>query len=159
MKADMLVKLYDLPDVIFGIDDLRKQGFLIKRAIAADKYRIVKYVKDTFSQGWASECDVSFSNHPVSCFIAVKDKTIVGFACYDATAKDFFGPTGITGDYRRKGIGRVLLLKCLLSMREQGYAYAIIGGVEQPGEFYIKTVNATPIENSFPGIYERMIVS
>jgi predicted GNAT family acetyltransferase len=157
MKADMLVKLYDLPDVVPGIDELKKQGISIKRAIAPDKHRIVQYVKETFSQGWASECDVSFSNHPVSCYIAVKDKKIVGFACYDATAKNFFGPTGVTSDYRGKGIGRALLLKCLLSMREQDYGYAIIGGVELPGEFYVKTANAVPIDNSFPGIYGRLI--
>ena len=77
----------------------------------------------------------------------------MGFACYDATAKNF-GPTGVTSDYRGKGIGRALLLKCLLSMREQDYGYAIIG--ELPGEFY-KTANAVPIDNSFPGIYGRLI--
>ena len=68
-----------------------------------------------------------------------------------------FGPTGVTSDYRGKGIGRALLLKCLLSMREQDYGYAIIGGVELPGEFYVKTANAVPIDNSFPGIYGRLI--
>lgn len=41
-------------------------------------------------------------------------------------------------------------------MREQGYAYAIIGGVG-PVEFYAKTVGAVVIEGSDPGIYRGMI--
>jgi len=43
-----------------------------------------------------------------------------------------------------------LLLSCLHSMAENGYAYAIIGG---SGDFYAKTVGATKIEGSSPGIY------
>jgi len=157
MKLDMLVKLYDLPDNIPGLKELKKQGILIKRALPVDKHRIIEFIKDTFSKGWASECDTCFSNKPVTCFIAVKEKKIIGFACYDATARNFFGPMGITYTYRGKGIGRVLLLKCLLSMKEAEYAYAIIGCVDDAVEFYHKTVNAIIIDDSFPGIFSRMI--
>ena len=38
-------------------------------------------------------------------------------------------------------------------MRDDGYAYAIIGGVG-PAEYYAKTVGATLIEGSSPGIYD-----
>jgi integration host factor subunit alpha len=30
-----------------------------------------------------------------SCFIAVRDDRVVGFACHDATFRNFFGPTGV----------------------------------------------------------------
>ncbi len=157
MAVDMLVKLYDLPDEIEGLKELKDEGILIKRALPLDKGKILEYVKDTFSVGWASECDVSFSNKPVSCYVAVKDKEIIGFACYEATAKGFFGPTGVTANFRGKGLGKALLFKCLHSMKEEGYAYAIIGWVDDALEFYKKTVNAQEIEDSFPGIYSRMI--
>jgi hypothetical protein len=37
---------------------------------------------------------------PISCFIAVYEKSIAGFACYDATCKDFFGPTGVKKEFK-----------------------------------------------------------
>jgi GNAT superfamily N-acetyltransferase len=159
MQVDMLVKLYNLPPEVPDLEKLKAEGIEFRRAMAIDKLRIVSYVKDTFSEGWASECDVSFSNKPATCFIAVKDKKIIGFACYNATCFGFFGPTGVSENFRNKGIGKALLLKCLLSMWEEGYAYAIIGWVDDALEFYKKTVNAIVIEDSAPGIYKRMINS
>jgi hypothetical protein len=41
-------------------------------------------------------------------------------------------------------------------MRQAGYGYAIIGGVG-PADFYVKTVGATPIEGSEPGIYRGLL--
>lgn len=154
---DMLVKLYELPDEMISLDELKKEGISIKRALAPDKHNILSYVKDEFYEGWSSECDVAFSNKPNSCFIAVKEKKIIGFACYDVTAKGFFGPTGVSEKLRGSGIGKALLLKCLLSMREEGYGYAIIGAVDEAAGFYKKTVNALEIENSSPGVYQRLI--
>jgi hypothetical protein len=42
-------------------------------------------------------------------------------------------------------------------MWENGYGYAIIGWTNDAIDFYKKTVQATVIENSSPGIYGRMI--
>jgi GNAT superfamily N-acetyltransferase len=154
---DMLVKLYDLPEAIPGLEHLAAAGVRVERALAADKQAIVDYVRAQFSAWWASECDVAFSNRPISCFIAVKDGTVVGFACYDATARGLFGPLGVTESFRGQGIGKALLLKCLFSMREEGYAYAVIGWVEEAMEFYRRTVGAQVIEDSFPGVYRRLI--
>jgi hypothetical protein len=38
-------------------------------------------------------------------------------------------------------------------MRDRGYAYAIVGGAG-PADYYRRTVGATPIERSTPGIYD-----
>ena len=95
---------------------------------------------------------------PVSCFIAVKDGALVGFACHEATAKGFFGPTGVDDSCRGKGIGQALLVRTLLDMREQGYAYAVIGGAGPTG-FYERTVGATAIAGSVPGIYRGMLTT
>jgi len=157
MPHDMLVKLYNLPYIVPNLDRLKEAGVEIKRAMAGDKYVVVSYVKNTFSEIWASECDVSFSNKPLSCFVAVKHKEIIGFACYNATCLDYFGPTGVTDSFRGLGIGKALLLKCLISMWEEGYGYAIIGWVDDALEFYKKTVGAIVIEDSFPGVYKRKI--
>ena len=60
-------------------------------------------------------------------------------------------------EYRSMGIGAALLLKCLLSMREMGYGYAIIGGVEEAEDFYRKIAGAVPIPDSFPGVYRQVV--
>ena len=149
---DMLVKLYDLPEVASLVKRLKDQGIVIRKAMPYEKHQVVKWVRNSFGEGWASECDVAFSNHPVSCFIATEAGEITGFACYDSTCNNFFGPTGVAEIKQGLGIGKALLLSCLHAMAANGYAYAIIGGVGA-GDFYAKTVGATTIEASSPGIY------
>lgn len=152
---DMLVKLYDLPKAP-SMEKLDAEGISIRRAMAPDKHIVVDWVRCTFGDGWASECDVSFSIKPIGCFVAVKDGEVIGFACHDATNLDFFGPTGVLESMRGRGIGAQLLFACLESMRDRGYAYAIIGGAG-PADFYAKAAGAIPIEGSVPGIYRDRI--
>ena len=153
---DMLVRLYDLPDHSGIIRSLRKDGITIRRALAAEKSIVIDWVTQHFGTGWASETEVSFSYQPVACFIATENAKIVGFGCYDSAYRNFFGPTGVEETLRGKGIGKALLLECLLAMKAQGYAYGIIGGVG-PALFYEKAVGAVLIEGSNPGIYEGII--
>ncbi len=149
---DLLVKLYELTDVRPRIDSLQKEGIKIRRAMVYEKHQIVEWVIDHFGQGWAGECDVSFSRSPVSCFIATQNNDIVGFACYECTAKNFFGPMGVSETFRNQGIGKALLLTSLDAMSAIGYAYAIIGNADSL-EFYKKTAGAVEIPGSSPGIY------
>ena len=151
---DMLVKLYELKDDPALMEKLESEGVLIKRAMTPNLTKITAWVKEVFGQGWADECAAGILNN--GCWIAVKDKEIVGFACFDATLPDFFGPTGVAEAMRGRGIGKALLLRCLISMKEKGYAYAIIGSAG-PMDFYKKAVGATPIEGSIPGAYANMV--
>jgi GNAT superfamily N-acetyltransferase len=153
---DMLVKLYDLPDAKPVCDAVKQAGFDIRRALAPEKHLVSGWVKENFSAHWASECEASFAGRPISCYLAVKDGRIAGFACYDATCKAFFGPTGVHPDWRGQGVGKALLLASLQAMYAEGYAYAIIGGAG-PQEFYARTAGATVIEGSSPGIYRGML--
>lgn len=152
---DMLVKLYSLPPFP-PQDRLKAMGVEIRRALPPDKHAVVEWVREKFSNAWASECDVAFSRQPVCCFLAVKDRGIVGFACVESTCRGFFGPTGVDEAWRGHGIGAHLLFASLAALRDIGYAYAVIGGAG-PVEFYRKTVGAIPIEGSEPGIYRGMI--
>ena len=93
---DMLVKLYDLPESRTLRERLAKAGISVRRALAPEKHKVTAWIRDNFSEGWVSETEVAFSRQPVSCFIAVKDGRITGFACHDATCRNFFGPTGVT---------------------------------------------------------------
>ena len=150
--TDMLVKLYDLPESWPDLSTLLPPGIRIRKPIGAEKSLIVQWVRENFGEIWASEMDMAFSHSPVSCYIAQQDRKIVGFACYDATALGYFGPTGVAEAYRGKGIGKALLLTCLLEMKLKGYGYAIIGWVG-PQEFYEKSAGAIIIPDSTPGIW------
>jgi predicted GNAT family acetyltransferase len=153
---DMLVKLYNLPAMEPALLRCASHGISIKRALMPEMETICQWVQERFGPGWASECRGCFSNRPLSLFLAYRGKEILGFACYDSTCRDFFGPTGVEESLRGKGAGAALLLACLHDMASQGYAYAIIGGAG-PVDFYEKVCGATVIEGSVPGIYRDML--
>jgi GNAT superfamily N-acetyltransferase len=153
---DMLVKLYKLPDSQAAYQRLQQAGITLRRALAPEKHIVTAWVRKNFSEAWASEVEVAFGRQPVSCFIAIQQAKVVGFACHDATCPNFFGPTGVEPNARKTGIGAALLFACLEAMKQQGFGYAIIGGVG-PADFYSKTVGAVAIEGSEPGIYRGLL--
>lgn len=153
---DMLVRLYDLPDATELKMKLRANGIEIRRCGAYERHIAVQWINKTFSPKWVSEFKIAMSRQPAACIIATKESRIIGFACYDATARGFLGPMGVDPACRENGIGRGLLITALECLFAQGYAYAVIGGVG-PAEFYTKCVGAVPIENSTPGIYRDIL--
>jgi GNAT superfamily N-acetyltransferase len=155
--ADMLVNLLEIEDYHGIVNRLKEEGIEVFRALAPDKLRIVEWVKENSSRNAAGECDVCFSGRPISCFIAARGSKIIGYACYNATAPDFFGPTKVLDEYQGKGIGKALLLRSLHAMHDEGYQYAIIGGIG-PAEFYEKCVGAIMIESSKrTNVYEHFL--
>jgi GNAT superfamily N-acetyltransferase len=159
---DMLVKLYELPEEAsqYG-KPYEGTPITVRRALPPERHVITRWVENTFNPHWRSECETALSRLPVSCFVATVTEDnravrIVGFGCYDATAKGFFGPTGVDPEFRGKGLGKALLLACLDAMRSEGYGYAVIGGAG-PVDFYARCVGAVVIEGSAPGIYRGML--
>lgn len=153
---DMLVRLYDLPGIEEELGMLEKEGILIRRPGAYERHLVADWVGQNFSPKWVSETKTAFSRQPISCYIATREKKILGFACYDVTARGFLGPMGVAEGARKSGVGTVLLVSALRGLRELGHAYGIIGGVG-PADFYARTVGAMPIEGSSPGIYADIL--
>lgn len=153
---DMLVKLYDLPDAILSTQTNLPTGIEIRRAKPPEKNIVLGWVEQHFSVVWKSDCDVAFSQHPISCFIATQNDELIGFACYDASCMNFFGPTGVLTTHQGKGIGKALLLNSLSAMKQNGFAYAIIGDAG-PTDFYKRTVDAEFIKGSSPGFYRGVL--
>ena len=153
---DMLVTLYALPSLDEAVAACAARGVAIRRAMAPERPAVLDWVRAHFASS-AAEVETAFAQVPVTCFIAVRDDTMQGFACYDVTCRNFFGPEGVSKDERGRGIGRALLLAALHAQRAQGYAYSIIGGVG-PAAFYAKTVGAVPIADSTPGIYAALLL-
>jgi GNAT superfamily N-acetyltransferase len=153
--TDYLVRLYDLPHVESEAK-VAAAGIVVRRAIGPELHVILDWIGKHFSRGWVSEATVALTQLPSTCWIAVKDGQILGFACHDATTKGFFGPTGVLESARGQGIGEALLMATLKGMREAGYGYAVIGD-PGPVAFYQKRLDATAIPKSKPGVYAGML--
>jgi predicted N-acetyltransferase YhbS len=150
---DMLIKLYALPAAVTKPPG---DGTTIRKPIGPEHDLLIRWVAEHFGPGWASEARAALSNQPISLFIATQSGTLIGFACYDATARGLFGPVGVEPTARKAGIGEALLLACLHDMRTMGYAYAVAGHVGAR-EFFRRVAGATEIEGSEPGIYRDML--
>jgi GNAT superfamily N-acetyltransferase len=153
--ADLLVRLYDLP-VFESEEKVRNAGVTVRRAMSFERHVVIDWVRSHFSEGWVSEVLLGFSQQPATAYVAVKDNQLLGFACYDTSAKGYFGPTGVDEAARGQGIGEALLIATLKAMREAGYGYAVIGD-PGPVAFYQKRLDALEIPKSKPGIYAGML--
>ena len=154
---DMLVKLYDIPDLAPVLASQRDKGITIRRGMPPEKFLALEWIGRHFSQYWVSEADVAFAAHPPTIYLAHRGEQLLGFACYDTARKNFFGPTGVDEAERGQGIGKALLLAALHAMRADGYMYGIIGWAGPVG-YYEKTVGAAVIPDSEPpGSYRGML--
>ncbi len=151
--TDMLVKLYDLT----AQSSVPSANTTVRRALATERPAVVRWVRWHFGAGWAAECEPAFGRMPVSAFIALHDNQLAGFCVYDCTARGMLGPIGVAAPQQRRGIGRALLLAALEDMHANGYAYAIVGWVDEQ-TFFQRVAGATPIPDSKPGFYRGMLM-
>lgn len=142
--TDMLCPLIQLPPLEPHLNRLRENGITIRRPNPWEQTALRKFIEQHFSVGWADEISVAFSSQPVTCFIALHEKKIVGFAGYECTRKNYFGPTGIDPQFEKRGIGSALLQAALRGLQSLGYVYAVIGSVSSV-EYYQKTAGAIVI--------------
>lgn len=151
--GDMIVGLYNLPDIKVN------ENIKIKRAFVGDKDIILDFVGKHFQKNWVYEVEHSLMEEVSKCFIATENGKVIGFACYDSSAKGFFGPIGVEPTKRDEKIGQALLVRTLSAMKEYGYAYAIIGWVSEAEMFYRKTVGAEFIKGGNPenSVYSNLV--
>lgn len=152
---DLLVNLYSdrLEALRQRVSDVEAT---IRVALPPEQHIVKDWVRTHFSEYWVSEVTAAMAHQPPGCLIATIDGTLVGFACYDATARGFFGPTGVAESERGKGIGLALFYHTLAAMKAYGYAYAIIGSAG-PVEFYANAVGALPIQSDNEDIYRGLL--
>jgi predicted N-acetyltransferase YhbS len=153
--SDLLVRLYDLP-VFEAEEKVRSAGIVVRRAMSYERHVVLEWIGRHFSRHWVSEAALGLSQQPTTTYVATRNGELLGFACYDTTAKGFFGPTGVDEAERGQGIGEALLIATLKGMRQAGYAYAVIGD-PGPVAFYQKRLDALEIPKSKPGIYAGML--
>src|SRR5437764_10803184 len=153
---DMLVNLLKLPALERAVSEVADASVNIRRAQPFEITPVRDFIETNFSVAWANEISVGFTNKPVNVFIATRNSRVIGFAGYECTRRDFFGPTGVAESERGRGAGKALLIASLWGLRELGYAYGIIGAAG-PVEFYQEAVGAIVIPDSDPGIYTDLL--
>ena len=97
----------------------------------------------------------------MSCFnLTVRQKSILGFACHDATGAPISsGPRAWSANERTHEIGKALLFNCLEAMKQQGYGYAIIGGVRPCRLLHQSRSARCPSRTPQPGVYRGLLVA
>lgn len=160
--SDMLVRLYGLPTPAMAAVDASGSPIAVRRALVTERDGLVSWVRRAFGEQWANECEVAFATHPVRCVIAVTTGAgprTIGFCVYDSIALGVAGPLGVDPEFTGRGVGSAVLLRTLWAMREQGYAYAILGWIApavQP--FFHAITGAEVIAGSCPktGMYDGL---
>ncbi len=144
---DLLVPLYKLPP-----PPQPQPGITLRPVMPYEGHQLLEFVSAHFSPKWVSECRVALAAQPAKVLVAVEEGKLLGFACFDVTARGFFGPTGVAEEQRGRGLGKLLLLHALDRLHHLGFAYAVIGQAG-PVEFYKATCGAMVIPGSETGIY------
>lgn len=144
---DLLVPLYNLPAAAPLPD-----GISLRPARPFERQALLSFVGLHFSEKWVGEVAVALAAQPAKVLIVEEGGKCLGFACYDVTARGFFGPTGVAPEARGRGMGKQLLLHTLHQLRHAGFAYGIIGQAG-PVEFYKSACGAIEIPGSDPGIF------
>jgi mycothiol synthase len=134
---------------------LAAAGVTVRRAGPADRAALTALALTTWSAGWAGEIGHSIGRERAGCWLAVDaDGTLLAFAAYGSSRPSWFGPMGTTPAARGRGIGAVLLRRCLAEQRAAGHEVVEIGWVG-PVPFYAAAV-AARVERVFVRYRKRL---
>jgi len=128
-EVDLLHLYY--PDYVKKLEEEAvASGIVFREASLKEKDKVLSWIKEKFSPGWATEAKMAFKEKWGGVWIAEEDEEILGFSVYGGLEPNWFGPIGVDPQKRRKGLGTILLYKTLKSMRERGQRYIIIPWTE-----------------------------
>ncbi len=121
---------------------LADEGIEIRRAQTGDWYLIEQFFARQFGEGWLCETGMGMANRPPTVHLAIRDREIIAFAAHSTMNQEWgnFGPMGTTEPCRGKGIGRVLLFRCMSDLRAAGFRSAVIPWVG-PYRFYCRLLD------------------
>jgi len=133
MEADLFSQEFD---TVAEESKLRTDGIELRRAIMGD-HEVVMQLLQHLWPAWIPEVQRAFLNYPVSLHLASFQDRVIAFAAYDTNNFNtgWFGPMGTDPAARGKGVGGVLLKRCLMDIKAQGHRSAVIPWVG-PHAFY-----------------------
>ena len=119
--------------------NVRAAGYDIREATPHDIASYRGCIAQEFSLGWAFELERA------DVHIACRGSELAAFAAHDGNNRGlgWFGPAGTRAQHRKRGLGEVLLLRCLLDVAAAGHDVCAIAWIG-PREFYERAVGAAP---------------
>ncbi len=135
LAADLSLRNFDTESEEKNLMD---EGIIFRRAEMTDKEKIINWLQEKFP-AWIGEVSVAYQNNQITVFICEHDGKLIAFSAHEGNNKGtgWFGPMGTDTNLRGKGIGGILLKKCLKDMKEMGFVKAIIPWVG-PIPFYMR---------------------
>lgn len=114
-----------------------------ERATEADEAALQCFFAEQFGEGWHAEALLAMRCDPPGLHLAWKGDRIVGFAAHSAMNAEWgnFGPMGVCESVRKKGVGRILLYRCMQDLKAAGHASAVIPWIG-PHRFYSDALGA-----------------
>ncbi len=144
--ADTSNLVVTLQDQDFSTSDeeksLEKEGIMVSRAGYEDMQDVFSFIEDFFPL-WRTEISNAYNSLPVSLHIARLNGSLKAFSGHNGNnfGTGWFGPMGTHPDLRGKGIGGILLKRCLQDMKDWELGTSIIPWVG-PIRFYSYYANA-----------------
>lgn len=126
-------------DVASDEAELRRAAIEIRRARrdADDRALLAAFFAQDFGDDWRYEANLAMELGPPALHLAIQSDRIIAFSAHSTQNREwgFFGPMGTTPAARGKGVGRVLLRRCLNDLFDAGHCTAVIPWVG-PISFY-----------------------
>jgi len=142
-------------DVHHAIEELDRRGIRIERFNRTPE-RVLSWIDAEFGGSWGPEASLGGS------YIATDASGIAGFAAFDPRGLAYawldrwkaqrdvgiFGPFGVAPRVRGTGVGEVLLRGAMFSLRERGYARALVPAVtgDRLIAYYERSAGATVVD-------------
>jgi len=117
-------------------DALKKANIYIRRCHADDEKVLMAFVDKWFDL-WRPEVERMLLNKPCSVHLAFEEDEMIAFSGHSGNnaGMPWFGPMGTHPEKRGRGVGGILLKRCLRDLKQEGYSRAIIPWVG-PVSFY-----------------------
>ncbi len=140
--SNLLVDLNQDWDMSAKETALKAYDIEVRRARPDEKQAVLDFIKDEWLL-WSNEVEMAFKDEQPSIHIALLNGEVKAFSAHNANNKGtgWFGPMGTHPDLRGKGMGAILLKRCLQDMKDMGLSHSIIPWVG-PIDFYSWHSNA-----------------
>ncbi|WP_221568409.1 GNAT family N-acetyltransferase [Alkalihalobacillus sp. TS-13] len=138
---------YRMPDDVAALKAARaKEDYFFSKAEDKDLYEVIQFANEKFNPDWGRAIrEGILQGLPLKrILVARHEEQVVGFCMYGGYegVPDRFGPFGVDPAQQGKGLGKILLHDCLVSMRSEGLHSAWFlwtGEKTSAGHLYLKT--------------------